>query len=79
MDKQRSEVTESATAFVAGLLFLSPFWLLVLLTWLDAVAVLFVAIGVVSIPGGAVCIWLAVRWFNRRDDPRHAKRPPDEP
>jgi hypothetical protein len=27
----------------------------------------------------AVVIFKAVRWLNRRDDPRRAKRPPDPP
>lgn len=28
---------------------------------------------------GALFIWEIVRQINRRDDPRHAKRPPDPP
>jgi hypothetical protein len=28
---------------------------------------------------GAISIWLCVRSFNHRHDPRHAKRPPDAP
>jgi hypothetical protein len=28
---------------------------------------------------GAYCLWATVRLINRRDDPRHAKPPPDAP
>ena len=28
---------------------------------------------------GLFLIWKFIRWFNRRDDPRYAKQPPDHP
>jgi hypothetical protein len=28
---------------------------------------------------GAYVVWSVLRYINRRDDPRHAKRPPDPP
>ena len=34
---------------------------------------------VILIYVGIVFVWLVVRWSNRRDDPLHAKRPPDAP
>jgi len=47
-----------------------------------------VIIGVLALAGiailtgpflGLFLIWKLVRWFNRRDDPRYAKRRPDHP
>lgn len=32
-----------------------------------------------GVPLGAWSIWAVVRWMNRRDDPRCARRPPDAP
>jgi hypothetical protein len=31
-----------------------------------------------AVPAGIVTIWLVVRLTKRRDDPRHAKLPPDD-
>ena len=28
---------------------------------------------------GTGAVWLIILWLNRRNDPRHAKRPPDDP
>jgi membrane protein implicated in regulation of membrane protease activity len=49
-----------------------------MLFWSIAIGLL-IAPGVFAAPFGIVFVWLVVRWSNRRDDPRHAKRPPDAP
>ncbi|MBI3865346.1 MAG: hypothetical protein HY290_26015 [Planctomycetia bacterium] len=40
---------------------------------------LIAAPGIFAVPFGVVFIWFVVRCTNRRDDPRHAKLPPDAP
>jgi len=37
------------------------------------------AFALLGAPIGATAIFVFVRWMNRRNDPRHAKLPPDDP
>ena len=39
----------------------------------------FVAFPALGLPACTVAILYGIYWLNRRDDPRHAKRPPDDP
>ncbi|HEY2249795.1 MAG TPA: hypothetical protein VGH74_01995 [Planctomycetaceae bacterium] len=45
----------------------------------SAIAIALYIPEVLAVPAGILFIWLTVRWSNRRDDPRQAKRPSDPP
>jgi hypothetical protein len=38
-----------------------------------------VALAIIGVIQGTIIVALIVDWINRRDDSRHAKRPPDPP
>jgi hypothetical protein len=38
-----------------------------------------VLLSLTGIAFACLCVWKILRWISQRDDPRHAKRPPDPP
>src|SRR5262249_38492759 len=74
MDTNRRPTLESPlTAFLIGL---SPLLLTILAVAATKSAGTDLVIGLLA---GALFIFFVVRHVNRRDDPRHAKRPPEHP
>ena len=47
------------------------------LLWLATLEQPQLFLALLGVPFGGAAVFSVVRWLNRRDDPRHAKLPPD--
>jgi hypothetical protein len=67
MDDNRQDLLVAAFAAWAALL------------WLATLEQPYVFVSLLGVPFGCGVVFGFVRWLSRRDDPRHVKRPPDDP
>ena len=78
MDKQPQSLVSMIFVYGICVVFFVSIWAVPFVVSYDQKA-RFLAISSVGSIAGPIGIFFFVRWLNRRDDPRHSKRPPDAP
>ena len=81
---ERIQFLVRALAVVSAVLLLTFVWLVFgvvigAVTWSSLESAVRGILCAGAVPGSATGVLLLVYWLNRRDDPRHAKRPPASP